>query len=89
MGVNLLHIHNNCVIHCKALGPHDLKSKSLNLKDISGQITIIPKPECFGDLGGDSLTKPPFKVTKRREQVAIICPDISTTKVSRNFNQLI
>ena len=32
---------------------------------LSGQITsIIPKPECFGDFGGDSLTKPPpFGVT--------------------------
>ena len=29
----------------------------------AGQITIIPKPECFRDLGGASLTKPPFKVT--------------------------
>ena len=28
----------------------------------SGQITIIPKPELRG-FGGDSLTKPPFKVT--------------------------
>ena len=31
-------------------------------KILSGQITIIPKPELRG-FGGDSLTKPPFKVT--------------------------
>ena len=31
----------------------------------SGQITIIPKPELRG-FWGDSLTKPPFKVTNRR-----------------------
>ena len=40
---------------------------------ISGQITIIPKPELRGFLG-DSLTKPPFGVTSA--EVAIICPDI-------------
>ena len=26
----------------------------------SGQITIIPKPECFGHFGGNSPTKPPI-----------------------------
>ena len=32
---------------------------------VSGQITIIPKPELRG-FGGNSLTKPPFGVTNRR-----------------------
>ena len=41
--------------------------------DISGQISIVPKPELRG-FGGDSLTKPPFKVTSA--EVVIICPDI-------------
>ena len=39
---------------------------------ISGQITIIPKPELRG-FGGYSLTKPPFGMTSA--EVAIICPD--------------
>ena len=38
----------------------------------SGQISIIPKPELRG-FGGDSLTKPPFKVTSA--EVVIICPE--------------
>ena len=38
---------------------------------LTGQISIIPKPELRG-FWGDSLTKPPFKVTS----VVIICPDI-------------
>ena len=41
---------------------------------IAGQISIFPKPECFGDFGGYSLTKPPFEVTSA--EVVIICPDI-------------
>ncbi len=40
---------------------------------ISGQISIIPKPELRG-FWGDSLTKPQFKVTSA--EVVIICPDI-------------
>ena len=39
---------------------------------VSGQISIIPKPELRG-FWGDSLTKPPFKVTSA--EVAINCPD--------------
>ena len=39
----------------------------------SGQITIIPKPECFGHFGGILLLNHQFGVTTRREQVAIIC----------------
>ena len=38
----------------------------------TGQISIIPKPELRGFLG-DSLTKPPFKVTSA--EVVIICPE--------------
>ena len=38
----------------------------------TGQISIIPKAELRG-FGGDSLTKPPFKVTSA--EVVIICPD--------------
>ena len=40
---------------------------------VSGQITIIPKPELSGFFG-DSLTKPPFGVTSA--EVVIICPDV-------------
>ena len=43
--------------------------------EISGQISIIPKPELRG-FGGDSLTKPQFKVTSA--EVVIICPEIYT-----------
>ena len=32
----------------------------------SGQISIIPKPEFFGDFGDTSLPKAPFKVTSGR-----------------------
>ena len=41
-----------------------------------GQISIIPKPESFGDFGEVPLQSPPFRVTTRREQVVIICPVI-------------
>ena len=40
---------------------------------ISGQITIIPKPELRA-FWGEFLTKPPFGVTSA--EVVIICPDI-------------
>ena len=40
---------------------------------ISGQNTVIPKPELRG-FGVDSLTQPPFGVTSA--EVAVICPDI-------------
>ena len=40
---------------------------------ISGQMTIIPKPELRG-FWGDSPTEPPFGVTSA--EVVIICPDI-------------
>ena len=46
--------------------------------NLSGQITIIPKPELRGFFG-DSHTKPPFKVTSA--EVAIICPDLSGYKM--------
>ena len=39
---------------------------------IPGQISILPKPELRG-FWGDSLTKPPFRVTSA--EVAIICPN--------------
>ena len=39
-------------------------------------MSIIPKPECFGDFGEDSLTKPPFW-GDLGGLVVIICPDIS------------
>ena len=44
--------------------------QSTGFKHISGQITIIPKPELRGFWGG-SLTKPPFGVSSA--EVAIIC----------------
>ena len=50
---------------------------------ISGQITIIPKPEVRG-FWGDSLTKPPFGVTSA--EVAIICPkNMSGIGTERHF----
>ena len=45
----------------------------LLMYELSGQITIIPKPELRG-FWGDSLTKPPFGVTSA--EVAIICPEL-------------
>ena len=50
-----------------------VKQLEENGTNISGQISIIPKPELRG-FGGDSLTKPQFKVTSA--DVVIICPDI-------------
>ena len=44
-----------------------------NYYRLSGQITIIPKPELRG-FWGDSLTGPPFGVTSA--EVAIICPGL-------------
>ena len=41
---------------------------------LSGQISIIPKPELRG-FWGSSLIKPPFRVTSA--DVVIICPDLS------------
>ena len=41
---------------------------------MSGQISIIPKPELRG-FGGSSLIKPPFRVTSA--DVVIICPEMS------------
>ena len=43
----------------------------------SGQITIIPKPECFGHFGGILLlfTTILFGVTYSAGKVSIICPD--------------
>ena len=43
---------------------------------ISGQISIIPKPELRG-FWGSSPIKPPFRVTSA--DVVIICPDICYT----------
>ena len=53
--------------------PKNHYDNSWQLAETSGQITTIPKPECFGDFGDTSLTKLPFKVTNRRWTVAIIC----------------
>ena len=43
---------------------------SRHVESNSGHISIIPKPELRG-FWGDSLTKPPFKVTSA--EVVIIC----------------
>ena len=43
------------------------------ISKISGQISIIPKPEIRG-FWGSSLIKPPFRVTSA--DVVIICPEI-------------
>ena len=48
------------------------EGKNGDWKTISGQISIIPKPE-LRDFWGDSPTKPPFKVTSA--EVAIVCPE--------------
>ena len=46
------------------------------------QITIIPKPELRW-FWGDSLTKPPFRVTSA--EVAIICPDQYTWQMDASM----
>ena len=52
---------------------------------ISGQISIIPKPELRG-FWGSSLIKPPFRVTSA--DVVIICPDIYIQKLKHaNFHK--
>ena len=51
---------------------------------ISGRISMIPKPELRG-FGGDFLTKPPFKVTNRRELVAI-CPRVKNEYTVYSFH---
>ena len=43
------------------------------MHNVSGQITIFPKPELRG-FWGSSLIKPPFRVTSA--DVVIICPDV-------------
>ena len=48
-------------------------SKTPQQMHLSGQITIIPKPELRG-FYGDPITKPQSKVTSA--EVAIICPDL-------------
>ena len=50
--------------------PGQLKTHNM----FPGQISIIPRPELRG-FWGDSLTKPPFKVTSA--EVVIICPDVT------------
>ena len=53
---------------------------------VSGQISIIPKPE-LREFWGSSLIKPPFRVTSA--DVVIICPDVydhsETTYTNVNF----
>ena len=44
----------------------------VKLHNLSGQISIIPKPELRG-FGGSSLIKPPFRVTSA--DVVKICPE--------------
>ena len=53
------------------IGKISFISSQYNSKQ-SGQISIIPKPELRG-FWGNSLTKPPFKVTSA--EVVIICPE--------------
>ena len=50
---------------------------------VSGQISIIPKPELRGFWGSSLiiLIKPPFRVTSA--DVAIICPDVSNSPKRR------
>ena len=56
-------------------GLHNSQTKAINiyLVYLSGQISIIPKPELRG-FWGSSLIKPPFRVTSA--DVVIICPDL-------------
>ena len=42
---------------------------------LSGQISIIPKPEFFGEFGEDSLIKPPFRGIPSAGNVVRICPE--------------
>ena len=55
------------------LGFFKLMSEALMSENVSGQISIIPKPELRG-FWGSSLIKPPFRVTSA--DVVIICPDV-------------
>ena len=52
----------------------------VKIKNTSGQISIIPKPALRG-FWGSSLIKPPFRVTTRRENVVIICPDLKPLRL--------
>ena len=52
---------------------------------LSGQISIIPKPELRG-FWGSSLIKPPFRVTSA--DVVIICPDLSAGQMESYFTNL-
>ena len=53
----------------------------------SGQISILPKPEVRG-FGGDSLTKPPFKVTSARYNLSSIIPSTWFIFVALEFPRL-
>ena len=53
----------------------------IEIHQLSGQISIIPKPELRG-FWGDSLTKPPFGVTSA--DVVIICPELCESE-ARGF----
>ena len=49
-------------------------------RELSGQISIFPKPELRG-FGEISLTKPPFGVTS--DEVVIICPELCSMLIFR------
>ena len=55
------------LVVCRRLSPW----MAASLKMVSGQISIIPKPELRG-FWGSSLIRPPFRVTSA--DVVIICP---------------
>ena len=53
----------------------------------SGQLTIIPKPDFFGDFEGIPLQSLPFGVTNRRIKVAIFCPSINGKMAQSYFKK--
>ena len=73
----------SCVIIGTSIGIRNLEKKIIsnsptksfetNQHLLTGQISIIPKPELRG-FWGSSLIKPPFRVTSA--DVVIICPDL-------------
>ena len=63
-----------------------LEDPSYPIIYVSGQITIIPKPDLRG-FWKDSLTKPPFGVTSA--EVTTICPDVSIYIYTILFKELV
>ena len=68
---------------------HVGKSKYTIPMDPIGQITILPKPECFRHFGGDALPEPPFgEIFPTGRLVAMkIYPDVCKFSLSNHINE--